>query len=219
VEFYFNGNPVTITAIPNPGFTFNHWQSNLAVPSGDTSQTLTLNFTGNDSLVAYFSGSPVAAHLTVSEINYHSDSASNAGDWFEIHNLSPANLDISQWKVRDGDDTHLYSFPLFTVIPASGFLVVSSDLEKFQTIHPDVSRVIGDIGFKLGDGGDMIRISDYKDSLYLSLDYDDELPWPQAADGDGYTLELLSDTGNLSDGDNWFADVWVVHQVPPINRR
>jgi hypothetical protein len=36
------------------------------------------------------------------------------------------------------------------------------------------------------------------------MDYADDVTWPQGADGGGYTLELLSATGNLSDGANWF---------------
>ncbi|MBK8587423.1 MAG: hypothetical protein IPN88_19295 [Bacteroidetes bacterium] len=42
---YFNGNPVTITAIPNPGYTFDHWRSNVVLSSNNTNQSVTYNFT------------------------------------------------------------------------------------------------------------------------------------------------------------------------------
>jgi hypothetical protein len=46
---YFNGNPVTITAIPNPGFTFDHWGSSV-IPSSDLNQRVTYNFSSRHKL-------------------------------------------------------------------------------------------------------------------------------------------------------------------------
>jgi hypothetical protein len=33
--------------------------------------------------------------------------------------------------------------------------------------------------------------------------YDDAAPWPNGANGNGYTLELVDYNGNLSEGSNW----------------
>ena len=39
----------------------------------------------------------------------------------------------------------------------------------------------------------------------LDFNYDDETPWPAAADGSGYSLELIDVTGDYGDGTNWSA--------------
>jgi hypothetical protein len=41
--------------------------------------------------------------------------------------------------------------------------------------------------------------------MIFSVNYSNQLPWPLEADGLGKTLELLSTTGNMCDGYNWFA--------------
>ena len=201
---YFNGNPVTITAIPNPGYTFDHWHSNIVINVNDYNQSTTRNFTSSDQITAYFTGSPAAVQLTISELNYNSDSAFDAGDWVELHNLSSQDVDISGWKIRDDQQQHVFTFPANSVVTGNGYLVVAEDMQKFSLQHPAVTNVIGELGFNFGNGGDEVRLYDYLDALYLSMDYYDDISWPQGADGGGYTLELLSAAGNLSDGANWF---------------
>ncbi|MCX6275634.1 MAG: CotH kinase family protein [Bacteroidetes bacterium] len=201
---YFNGNPVTITAIPNPGYTFDHWHSNVVITTNDYNQSTSRNFTSSDQITAYFNGSPMAAQITISELNYNSDSARDAGDWIELHNLASQAIDISGWKIRDDQQQHVYTFPANSVITANGYLVVAEDLQKFTLEHPSVTNVAGELGFNFGNGGDQVRLYDYRDTLYLSMEYADDISWPQGADGAGYTLELLSSAGNLSDGANWF---------------
>ena len=202
---YFNGNPVTVTAIPSPGYTFDHWLSNVAITTSDTNRAVTRNYTSNDVITAYFTGSPVSPQIIVSEINYNSDSASNSGDWFEFHNMTSSNLDISGWKVRDENDHHEFIFPVTTTIAANGYLVIAEDTAKFREQHPSVTNVIGQTGFNLSDGGDLIRLFKFNDSLFSSMEYSNQAPWPTAADGEGYTLELRDSMGDFNDGNNWFA--------------
>jgi hypothetical protein len=201
---YFNGNPVTITAIPNPGYTFNYWQSNAVITVNDSNQSTTKNFFSSDQITAYFTGSPATVQLTFSELNYNSDSARDAGDWIELHNLSAQDVDISGWKLRDDQDHHTFTFPVNSVVQANGYLVVAEDMQKFSLRHPSITNVVGELGFNLSNSGDEVRLFDYRDTLYLSMEYSDNSFWPQGADGGGYTLELLSASGNLSDGANWF---------------
>jgi hypothetical protein len=51
---YFDGVPVTMTATENPGYHFDHWQSNILVPMHVESKSLTLNISSDDSFTAYF---------------------------------------------------------------------------------------------------------------------------------------------------------------------
>ena len=202
---YFNGNPVTITAIPNPGYTFDRWNSNHVI-SNDHNQTTTYNFSSStETITAYFSGSSQPALLTVSEFNYHSDSTLDSKDWIELHNYGIIPLNISGWKFKDQDENSLYTFPTGTVLLPNSYLVVSSDLTAFNQAYPSVTNVIGPFDFHLSNGGDQIRIYDANNLLYLSFYYQNISPWPPLADGQGYTCELSSNTANLNNGSSWYA--------------
>ncbi len=200
---YFNGNPVTITAIPNPGYTFDRWNSNHAI-SNDHNQTTTYDFANaTESITAYFSGSSQAPSVCISEFNYNSDGALNSGDWIELHNYSSSSINISGWKLKDSDDLNTYVFPVGTAIPSHGYLVVAQDLTKFSGVFPSVNNVMGELGFSLSNGGDQIRLLDANDQVLISFYYQDVSPWPVEADGQGYTCELTSNTANPGDGNNW----------------
>ncbi len=201
---YFRGNPVTITAMPNPGYTFDHWRSNVVISSNNSNQVATYDFTSTDQITAYFSGSSQSPKITISEINYHSASSQDAGDWIELHNYGNVDLDISNWKLKDRNDYNAFTFPTGTVIDAGDYLVISEDLIKFSAIFPQVNNVIGPMGFNLDNSGDVVRVFDYLDQNIIEADFDDNTPWPTGADGQGYTLELLSNTGNLNSSSNWF---------------
>lgn len=202
---YFNGNPVTITAIPNPGFTFDHWKSNVAINQNNYNQSTTVNFTANDIITCYFTGSAASVDIAFSEINYNSANTADAGDWIELKNNSSYTLNLSGWKFRDENDQHVYALPTGSTISGGGYLVLSSDLNKFKSKFPSVQNVIGDFGFDFSNGGENLRISNQKDSLIKSVYYQDQIPWPLAADGQGYTLERKNLLLNANDGNSWFA--------------
>jgi len=143
--------------------------------------------------------------IIFSEINYKSAAATDAGDWVEILNTGPVALDLSGWHFRDDDDTHNYTFPAGTMLPSSAYLVLFADFAKFSTRFPGVANKIGPFGFGLGSGGDAIRLFDQTGRLFQSVVYDDAAPWPAAAAGLGYTLEILDLNGHFCEGTNWFA--------------
>jgi hypothetical protein len=188
---YFDGVPVTVTAVPNPGYTFTHWEAPALLPSGSTDKALTLNVHLNETFTAYFSGAPVEVLLKVSEINYHSADEKDSGDWFELFNNGTSEVDLSNWTFKDFNDYNRYVFPENTVLPPKGRLVVCNDPVKFRQIYPSVSNYIGPFNFDLSNSGDMIRLYDHLGNCYISFSYDDDAPWDKMADGKGYTLELI----------------------------
>ncbi len=202
---YFKGNPVTITAIANPGYSFDHWHSNVAFTTNNTNVSVNKNFTATDAITAYFSGSAVAPPITISEINYNSNPSFNSGDWIELHNPSASTIDLSGWTIKDADDNNGFVFPVTTILPANGYLVVTQDNQLFSTQFPSVNNYIGPTPFSLSSSGDQIRLFDSNNNLVINMTYDDHLPWSEEADGDGYTLESTGPGGNLSDPVHWFA--------------
>lgn len=200
---YFDGNPVSITAIPNPGYSFDHWSSNFGI--FDPNQTTTYNFShSSETIIANFTGSYQTPQLVISEFNYHSDSLTESGDWLELHNYGSFTVDLSGWVIKDQNEYNSYVFPVGTVIAPNSYLVISSDLSKFSTAFPSVNNYIGPLGFNLSNAGDQIRLFTHTGQLYLSFFYQTIQPWPPSADGFGYTCELSSNLADLNDGNSWF---------------
>ena len=202
---YFNGNPVTLTAIPNPGFKFDHWRSNKIINRDNPNQSVTYNFTRNESIKAFFIGSAVAPKICVSELNYNSSSSYNAGDWIELHNYGTTNIDISGWRLSDGSDNHNFVIPTGTEIPVNGYLVLVEDSIKFKSQFPTVNNWLGLIGFNFSNKGDQVRLINNLDIAYISFFYQDITPWPDKSNGLGYTCELSSNIANPNNGSSWFA--------------
>ena len=185
---YFDGAPVTVTAIPNPGFTFIGWDENAFI-SDTASITFTSNFTDTTSLTANFNGEAMGNPIQISELNYHSDSTADAGDWLELYNNSYLTINLSDYTIQNRFIFNKYTFPQNTVIPAYGYLVIAENKNKFQTIHPDVTNVIGDLGFDLKNDNDSIIIKNPAGRVIINCRYSDDFPWPETADGYGRTLE------------------------------
>jgi hypothetical protein len=201
---YFNGNPVLLTAIPNPGYTFENWQPNVCIPFGSTNQSLNLNITNNCTFTAQFSGSTQNPKVTFSEINYHSDSTKNAGDWIEIHNYADFPLDISEWTFNDTVYFHTFAFSTGTVLAPDEYLVLASDTVRFKERFPDI-QPHGLLNFEFSNSSENLSLSDKDKQPVIEVRYSDSIPWPICADGYGRTLELKNDTTNLNNPESWFG--------------
>jgi hypothetical protein len=76
-------------------------------------------------------------------INEVESDGGSPGDWNELVTPTSSALDVSGVIVKDDDDTHSYSIPAATTVPAGGYLVIEG----------------ADLGFGLGDG-DSVRLFD-----------------------------------------------------------
>jgi hypothetical protein len=203
---YFNGVPVTVEVIPNDGYQFVNWSSGLSLPS-TTATKLTFNVPANGTVTANFLTTTNIPRLCVTEINYNSDSASaavNSGDWIELFNSGNAPLDLSGWVVKDSRVYNQFEFPAGTTLGAGQYLVLVSDVLKFQTVHPTVTNYMGPLGFNFSNAGETINIYDRLGALRYTMTYDDVAPWPQYADGLGATMELSSCANAPGSPASWF---------------
>lgn len=146
--------------------------------------------------------------LVVSEVNYKSLTTENAGDWFEIHNLTAQSMDVSGYLVRDSKNTNAFVIPNGTIIPAKGYLVFYNTPVLFNTQHPGIFNKVGPVLFNLDGVGEAIRIYNAQDKIIFSVFYDDSREWPNDPDGFGYTLEADTNfdfSRDVNWGDNWFS--------------
>ncbi|MFM7770431.1 MAG: lamin tail domain-containing protein, partial [Bacteroidota bacterium] len=202
---YFKGVPVRITAVANPGYTFNHWSPNSLFSSNNYNQALDITPTVNAAFTAWFEGSSVENPVYISEVMAEPENTINGGDWFEIHNTMDVAMDLSGCSVRDTNVFHVYNFPLSTLIDAGGYLVVAEDTAAFHAQYPDVQNVIGPLDFSLNNTSETIRIISHQGNAYQELTYGTSWPWPLGVNGYGRSLELDNPNLNPNLPEAWFA--------------
>ena len=143
--------------------------------------------------------------IIFSEINYNSGGDFDSDDWVELRNISTDAVDISGWKFMDDSIgvTHEFLIEDGNILNPSQNLVLAQTESKFIAAHPFVSNYISSFNFNLGNNGEWIRMYDANGILTLSVNYQDLSPWPLAADGGNYTLEIVDSLGRMNMGSNW----------------
>ncbi len=147
---------------------------------------------------------PCWDQLIFSEINYNPNPLLNAGEWLELYNRGPGYVNLNGWTFKDRKDDNIFVFPLNINLPPQGRLVIAGDLALFQSVHPQVSNVVGPFNFNLSNDGEILRLFDHTGKIRFSMAYNDAGDWPKGADGGGYTLEFSDTTWNVNNPKAWF---------------
>ena len=116
-------------------------------------------------------------------------------------------MNVSGWIFKDEDDTHIFEIPENTVIAADGYLVLCYDTDVFSTLFPNVSNIVGNMGFGFSGSGELIRIFDGEGLLIDSVEYGDDAPWPEEADGNGASIELIDHALDNNLSSSWQASI------------
>ena len=205
---HFRYIPIVLRAVARHGWRFLHWEyEGVDGRKQFENREIRITIQRNSSITAVFTEETTALTpvVIINEINYHSPDDPDAGDWLELYNNRPDFVDISGWVLKDGDDGHAFSFREGTEIAPYGYLVVCESMDDFAAVYPEVQNFIGDLDFKFKNSGEVIRLFDQSGILIDSVKYDDKEPWPEAADGDGATLELIHPDLNNDIAANWAA--------------
>jgi len=183
---YFEDNPFQVTAIAKPGYAFSHWTGSV----NSNMRTLSINITNAMNLVPHFEVSTSnEQNIVINEINYKSEEIADAGDWIELYNPNTTSIDIDGWYIKDENENNIYELSDVQLEP-NGYSILVSDQSKFSSIYPNIN-FISTLNFGLSSD-DQVRLYDINDQLIDSINYTNLEPWPTAADGQGYTLELIS---------------------------
>lgn len=165
---------------------------------------------------------PLLPIVSLSEIHYNPASAADGVDpdlleFIELQNRSATTQDISGWRLDKASD---FVFPAGTQLSAGETLVVvpfdpltnAAALADFRTrynIGVEVS-IAGPYSGTLDNGGERVELqrpADGDDTGFVLIDrvrYDDDAPWPGAADGQGASLNRQPDSyGDLVS--SWFT--------------
>ena len=182
---YFSDVPITIKAVPHLGYEFSHWTN-----QPDYGDSINLLLNQNMTMIAHFIelDNPYQNMIAINEINYHSSDDFDPDDWIELYNYSDMDIDLSQWKFMDSNESNFFTISDGLIIESGGYLVLCQDSSKFSELFPEIHNYIGETGFGLSAGGELIRLYDESGNLVDFVEYDDENPWSIEADGGGHTL-------------------------------
>ena len=207
------------------------WQVTLPVSPGQQSYTLQAfdysgTLIGGDSITIE-NTTPVepasAGNLAISEIMYHPAAPSpgelGAGftdqdqfEFIELMNIGTAVVDLTGVAFTTGI---AHQLPATTLAPGER-KVIARDRAAFLSRYPASAGALMDGEYlgvgdsnQLSNGGEQIVLSDALGADIRRFSYSDDLPWPEAADGDGYSLTLIApeDDPDHSLASNWRASV------------
>jgi len=132
----------------------------------------------------------VNAAVVINEIVYKDDNATyDSGDWIELFNDKDEIKDISGWIIED-DSGNQFTNPPATTIQPYGFLVFYSN-DKFKTVYPTVTNIMGPLSFKYGSN-DTVIVRNSSGSKKDEVEYNDGQAWPDAY-GNGHSIEILAE--------------------------
>ncbi len=139
--------------------------------------------------------------LRVTEIMYN-PVGGDAYEFIELLNTGATTLSLGN-HVFSGLN---FSFPVaFSIAPGQRVVLGNNaNTNAFVTRYPGV-LVSGWFGGSLDNGGETLALLDPAGSIVLSVSYDDQNGWPTAADGSGYSLEVIDPNGDPDAATNWRA--------------
>jgi hypothetical protein len=204
---YFNDVPVTVTAVPEPGYRFTGWTGDIS----SSAPSISFNPAPWMTVVANFEADPDNPEnpVIINEICYVQDSVADSGDWVELYNHSDRYVDISGWVLKDSDNTHSYTVRPGTLMAPGGYHVICRDRYAFETVYPGVTCYEGGFAFGFSSQGEVIRLFNASMEMVDYVNYGITNPWPFVAPGSGQTIVLLDPAL-----DNSLPGSWGLSQHP-----
>jgi hypothetical protein len=130
----------------------------------------------------------------------------NALEFVEIYNSNPFEEEIGEYTLEGEID---FTFPAGTMLAGQSYLVVAKDATALQAAY-DLSGIQvfeygeADGSNSLGSSGSL-RLVNSCNGTILEIDYDNDAPWPVAANGAGHSLALVRPSYGENDPQAWAA--------------
>jgi hypothetical protein len=145
------------------------------------------------------------AVVRFNEIMYHPAGTNAALQWIELQNVMCVDVDMSGWQLDSG--IH-YTFPGGTILSGGAFIVVAGDLGAYANATGS-TNVLGPFTGNLANNSERLILRNHDGRLLDEMTYGDEEPWPDGADGSGFTLSKRSAMLASSEPLNWGASLRV----------
>jgi len=147
---------------------------------------------------------PYARDIIINEIMYNPIFQGTDLEYVELYNRGTSTVDISGWQFDDGVN---FSFPDYTIIPPSGYLVVANNRDLLISAYTNLNttNTFGNYSGKLSNRGEIIRLVNFDGVIIDEVTYNDSGAWGKWADSGGSSLELKDPRGDNSLAANWFG--------------
>lgn len=112
----------------------------------------------------------VSNTILISEVE-SSVAAGDAGEWFELVNVSGAPITLTGWTITDNNSSD--TIPTITINPGE-YVVIAADVTTFQTTHPSFPAVelpSNEIGNGLAQAGDELTLRDGGAAIIDEMSY------------------------------------------------
>jgi len=147
-------------------------------------------------------------NLRITEIHYHpldeGDAENNDGEYefLELKNIGNETLDLSGMYFSRG---LTYLFPNNTVLSPDSFIVLASNKIEFFSRYGFLA--FDEYEGQLDNSGETIALNTVAGDTLIKIHYNDKYPWPNSADGDGYSIVSRDDDPyqDQNDAVNWMA--------------
>lgn len=202
---YFSGIPIKMEAKAMGNYVFDGWEANPFIKNTASPVIEADPKVSGYKFVAKFKLVRPETAVTISEINYSSGENYPAGDWIELLNYGDRDADITGWFITDSEKDHQWIIPRSVILKPNQRVVLASNLNKFRSVYPAVTNVLGSFDFGLGTPTDSVQLFDATGKLIAGLQYSTDAPWPTEANNLGKTLELKNPDMGLNMAANWFA--------------
>ncbi|PHI19177.1 hypothetical protein CEQ90_14030 [Lewinellaceae bacterium SD302] len=140
--------------------------------------------------------------IVINEINYNSpESGSDSLEFVELFNFGGDDIDLTGWSFTQGFE-HTFGD---VSLGAGEYLIMAVNAEAFINTYNYGGDVIQWTGGALSNGGEDIELTNADGVVIDYVDYDNALPWPAEANGDGPTLVLCDPESDNSVPAAWQA--------------
>ncbi len=156
-----------------------------------------------------------AGNFAITELNYHpydrTPDEIAAGflddddfEFVELMNVGPISIDLTGVRFTDGIDFDFTGGPITRLDPGQ-FVLLVNNTDALAYRYGSVADVAGQYTGQLGNGGEQLVLLDTFDQTIQGFTYGDsnDAGWPNRADGNGSTLEVIDPAGDPSDPNNW----------------
>ena len=134
--------------------------------------------------------------VVINEIMYHPQN--NYPEYVELVNTGETTIVLDGFVFSGGIG---YTFqPGSNIFPGTG-LVLTNDTALFRNSYG--FSAYGQFNKQLSNDAEILILKNRYNQIVDSVFYSDTIPWPLAADGDGYSLELINPLSDNSVYSNW----------------
>ena len=157
-------------------------------------------------------------NLAITELNYHPHNATTDEiaqgftddddfEFIELKNVGPRQIGLGGVQFVNITGGIVFDFtgsPVTTLNPGQ-YVLVARDPAALQYRYGSVANIAGQYIGGLNNGGERITLLDASGRTIEDFTYGDSgnAGWPNRADGNGATLQVIDPGGSYDDPDNW----------------